>query len=83
MFLNITFHFFLREGREIATIGGPKQVYIISNITNNIDDPIFFIPGEREINWSHLNNGSHAVFVSKDAQRFPICRKKLMLQMNE
>ena len=26
---------------------------------------------------------NYAIFVSKDARRFPICQKKMMLQMNE
>ena len=137
-------------------------MYIISNITNNNDDPIFSIPGDIAINWWYTYNGcrmaltggklsaadvdddnthgfgnhfvvngttgqglnslykheisnaqdcplrscpnlamklqgtdqggafrngpkygNYAIFVSKDAQRFPICQKKLMLQMNE
>ena len=137
-------------------------MYIISNITNNNDDPIFSIPGDIAINWWYTNNGccmaltggklsaadvdddnthgfgnhfvvngttgqglnflykheisnaqdcplpscsnlqmklqgtdqggafqngpvygNYAIFVSKDAQRFPICQNKLMLQMNE
>ena len=137
-------------------------MYIISNITNNIDDPVFSIPGDIAINWWYVNNGcrmaltgghlspedsdddnthgfgnhffinvttgtdwnfhyrheisniqnctnkscpktamklqgtdhgrvfrngpvygNYAIFVSKNAQRFPVCREKLMLQMNE
>ena len=160
--INFTVLCVLCIGREIATVGGPKQVYIISNITKNIDDPIFSIPGDIAINWWYFNNGcrmaltggnlspadadddnthgfgnhffvngttgqdwnslykheisnaqdcplnscpniamklqgtdhggaftngsaygNYAIYVSKDAQRFPICQKTLTLQVSE
>ena len=48
---------FTRKGREIATKDGPKQIFLIQNIKNNIDDPIFSVPGDLAINWWYGNNG--------------------------
>ena len=47
---------FIRD-RDVATKGGPKQVFIIQNLTNSNDDPIFSIPGDIAINWQYNNNG--------------------------
>ena len=162
LLINISFFPLLSEGREIATIGGSKQIYVFPNVTNKSDDPIFSIPGDIAINWRYTDNGcrmaltgghltpanvnddnthgfgnhfsldarsakeinprfkheisniqycpypscpnnlvklqgndhgnafkngpvygNYAIYVSKDAQRFPICGQKLMLEMNE
>ena len=45
------------EGREIATQGGAKQVFIVENMANNDDDPIFSLPGDLAINWWYSDNG--------------------------
>ena len=45
------------QERDVATKGGPKQVFIIQNLTNSNDDPIFSIPGNIAINWRYQNNG--------------------------
>ena len=48
---------FLYKGREIATKGGPKQVFMVRNMANNKNDPIFSVPGDLAINWWYGNNG--------------------------
>ena len=47
----------LCEGREIATKGGPKQVFMVEKMANNNDDPIFSLPGDLAINWWYTDNG--------------------------
>ena len=49
---------FFSEGREIATEGGPKQVFMVENMAHNNDDPIFSLPGDLAINWWYENNGA-------------------------
>ena len=49
---------FFSEGREIATEGGPKQVFMVENMAHNSDDPIFSLPGDLAINWWYENNGA-------------------------
>ena len=53
--------FFVYKGREIATKGGPKQVFMVRNIANNDDDPIFSVLGDIAINWWYTNNGHRIV----------------------
>ena len=48
-------------GREIATKGGPKQVFMVQTMTNNNDDPIFSVPGDLAMNWHYKNNGHRIV----------------------
>lgn len=57
LYLYISAH----QGREVVTKGGPRQVFMARNITNNIDDPIFSIPGDIAINWNYTNNGHRIV----------------------
>ena len=49
---------FFSEGREIATEGGPKQVFMVENMAHNYDDPIFSLPGDLAINWWYEKNGA-------------------------
>lgn len=49
--------FSLCKGREIATKGGPKQVFMVQDMANDKDDPIFSVPGDLAINWRYGNNG--------------------------
>ena len=49
---------FLFEGREIATKEGAKQVFVVENMANNKDDPIFSITGDLAINWWYADNGA-------------------------
>ena len=49
--------YFIRTGREIATKDGPKQDFLVQNIKNNNDDPIFSVPGDLAINWWYGDNG--------------------------
>ena len=46
------------KGREIATKGGAKQVFMVENMANNNDDPIFSLPGDLAINWWYSDNGA-------------------------
>ena len=50
--------FFSSKGREIATKGGAKQVFMVENMANNNDDPIFSLPGDLAINWWYHDNGA-------------------------
>ena len=50
--------FSLCKGREIATKGGPKQVFTVANLAYNNDDPIFSVPGDLAINWWYSDNGA-------------------------
>ena len=154
LYLYISTH----QGREVVTKGGPRQVFMVRNITNNVDDPIFSIPGDIAMNWNYYNNrhrivltgghlsandsndenthgfgnhvcverkgksrdqckfeisniqdcpfpscrnvkvqgtdhgsdykdgpvyGNYAIYLSNNTQRFPTCRRMLMLQMND
>ena len=45
------------EGRETATKGGPKQVFMIENMANSNDDPFFSLSGDLAINWWYSDNG--------------------------
>ena len=49
------------QGRYVATKGGPKQVFIIKNMPNSNNDPIFSTPGDIAINWKYQNNGHRLV----------------------
>ena len=48
---------FIYKGREIATKGGPIQVFMVENMVKNNDDPIFSLPGDLAINWWYYDNG--------------------------
>ena len=49
---------FFSEGREIATEGGPKQVFMVQNMAHSNDDPILSLPGDLAINWWYEKNGA-------------------------
>ena len=46
------------KGREIVTVGGHCQEFMIPNITNIGDDPMFSITGDIAMNWWYSNNGA-------------------------
>ena len=59
--LNHIYKILLIQGREIATKGGPKQVFMVRNMANDADDPVFSVSGDIAINWGYSNNGNRIV----------------------
>ena len=55
---------FLILGGEIVTEGVPRHVYVVKDMNNNKDDPIFSVPGGIIIN-RHNKNGRNRIFVSR------------------
>ena len=49
------------KGRLVVTSGGPKQVFMVRNMANSHDDPIFSVSGDIAMNWWYSNNGNRIV----------------------
>ena len=49
------------KGREIVTAGGSIQNFMIPNIANVEDDPIFSVSGDIAMNWWYADNGVRIV----------------------
>ena len=53
----LTYLSFCSKGRKIVTEGGSIQKFMIPNITNVDDDPIFSVSGDIAMNWRYYDNG--------------------------